>query len=818
MKHHRILLGITVTLLGTLAWAVTPGVWRQSSEGDFAKCERTNTVVDSHGDVTLARRIDILMSTDDAPPVISAVAFMDGAIYAASGVDGAIYRIADGECSSYAKLPSTIVTCLAPGDDVLLAGGGGEKAGLYALQPDGTVKKRFTDPSVKYIWTIVPGENESLYLATGPEAKVWRLSATDQAEVIFQAEATLAKNILCLAKTKDGKLLAGTDEKGLVFEIDPKAKTSRVVLDAGEKEISTILPDGAGGFYAATSDAAKASASKGKANGTKNGRAGTSETKPAESVPPVAPTTQPAEPAEPTTPETTPPAKSLLTRTPDEPTAPVAQDVHAQAAREDDGSVTITLPAGRKLPVLVQKGRRVVMIEDLTTGRVQAIPAEKVRVEHIPASLASQPPSATKPNGTPSSKARHITPPATGASGNAVYHVDAAGMRRTLFRRPATIQAMVRQGNRLILATGNEGRIYFVTLDGALSGEVIDTDAKQVTALTEGREGTLIFATSNVGSVGRIGRAYAPRGTLIRPPLDAKQIAQWGTLKLRGRAPEGTTLTVATRSGNLTPAQDATWSSWSKETPLQDGFVPMGAPAARFLQYRVTMTSTGRATPTLGAVQSIYQVANLAPAVSGVRVQATNLGKTPMKKEPTKVYRLVTIQASDPNHDTLQYKVQFRKAGTKVWVEVAKDLKKPKYRWDTRTVSDGEYELRVIADDSPSNPTASALTGERISEPFVVDNTPPRFDKLTVVVRGNAAVLHGSVTDALSRITSLQYSVDSATKWRTFLPADGICDSTHETFRAEVADLAPGAHQITVRALDVFGNIGYIGQAVTVRK
>ncbi|MBN1942813.1 MAG: hypothetical protein JW849_05905 [Phycisphaerae bacterium] len=821
MKHAWMILGSVVTLLAAAASGVTPGVWRQESQSDFAKAQRKNTVIDSHGDVTLARKIDVLLPSDQAPPVVSALAVVKDAIYAASGVNGEVLRLADGKSEVVATLPATIVTCLYARGDTLLAGGGGEQAGLYEINPDKTVKKLFDDPSVKYIWAVAPGPNESLYLATGPEAKLWRLAATGKSEMIFQADASLAKHLLCLAVRKDGMLLAGTDEKGLVFEIDPKAKTSRVVLDAEEKEISVLLPDGSGGFYAATSDAEKASARSQPHNGAKDGRADT----PGASS---APTTQPAVPAGPKDQPTEPPAqpstppsgmgKPVLTRVPQPAPAPAGRDIHAQASHAADGSVTITLPAGRNLPVLVRQGRRVVMIQDLTTGKVRAIPAENVRVKHSPASAADAPPSVTAAPTPPSPPARGATPPTPAGEGNAVYHVDAAGMIHPIFRRPGTIQAMVRRGNRLFLAAGDEGSVYFVTLDGTLSGEVVDTDAKQVTALAPGSDDALLFATSNAGSVGSIGTKPAEEGTLTSPPLDAKQIAQWGTLKLAGRAPDGSRLTVATRSGNLTPATDGVWSAWTKETPLQEGFTPIGAPAARFLQYRVTMTSRDLEEPVLESVETIYQVANLAPVVSGVRVTATNQPKPPAPKTPTELYRLVTIQAADPNKDKLKFKVQFRRDGSKVWITAAKNLKQPSYLWDTRTVGDGEYRLRVIASDEPSNTASDAMRSSRISEPVTVDNTPPRFEKFTVVVTEDRVVLHGEASDALTRIVSLQYSVDSATKWRTFLPADGICDSSREAFRAEVPRLSSGAHQITVRATDAFGNVGYASRSAAARK
>ena len=45
--------------------------------------------------------------------------------------------------------------------------------------------------------------------------------------------------------------------------------------------------------------------------------------------------------------------------------------------------------------------------------------------------------------------------------------------------------------------------------------------------------------------------------------------------------------------------------------------------------------------------------------------------------------------------------------------------------WDTTTVPNGRYVVRVTATDSPSNPESLALSSEKESDPFDVDNTPP---------------------------------------------------------------------------------------------
>jgi len=59
------------------------------------------------------------------------------------------------------------------------------------------------------------------------------------------------------------------------------------------------------------------------------------------------------------------------------------------------------------------------------------------------------------------------------------------------------------------------------------------------------------------------------------------------------------------------------------------------------------------------------------------------------------------------------------------WIELEDELSAASFEWDGKTVEDGRYELRVTACDYKSNTNATKLTGSRISEPVIVDNTGP---------------------------------------------------------------------------------------------
>ncbi|MFA6135494.1 MAG: hypothetical protein WC869_15890 [Phycisphaerae bacterium] len=748
-------------VLGGSLQAVSPVTWTQDSEAEFSGGEFKSTVLTSTGQVALSREISILMPSAADLPDISAVATDGKAVFAASAGSGAIYRMAslsDKKGKRWATLSGAIVTAMVWTDKGLLAGSGGQGAGLYAIDPAGKVSTRWSDPNVNYIWSILPGPEGKTYIGTGPEASVYSIDADGNATRLYK-DGKLAKNILSLAAGKDGLLYAGTDESGLVIEINTATKASRVVLDAEEKEISSLICDGAGGIFAATSDADKAGG-----DGEEPAGAAAMIAR----IRKAAPTSRPASPA---------------------PKSPPSEGESEDLADEEATPATHTATSA-------------------AAPRAKA-PKPTSAAARMRAALAKMRTTTTPP------EASDLEGP-----GNAVYYIRPDGLVRCIFRKPVTILAMMMLDKQLILGTGNSGSVYAVSPDGQEAAQLANTDAKQVTSLTTGPDGSILFGTANKGSLGKLGAGLAKSGTYISKVQDAQQICQWGTAQVRAKAPAGSEVTFATRSGNLAEADDETWSPWSAPMPVSEDFLQVASPNARFLQYRLAFSSTDKAAvPSVGGVEILYQMGNLPPVVSAVTVKPSasghDGGDSSDAATAPQPFRAVSFTATDVNNDTMVYKIEFRPVGSEQWIEIADKLDATNYSWDTRTVGDGVYELRVTASDSPSNPPASALSASQISAPVVADNTAPVVKLVQAKVDGRNAGITGSAQDASSRLTSIAYALDSQNEWVAVLPDGGICDSSSENFSFQLKDLKAGAHRIAIKVTDLYGNTGYATVSVT---
>jgi hypothetical protein len=266
---------------------------------------------------------------------------------------------------------------------------------------------------------------------------------------------------------------------------------------------------------------------------------------------------------------------------------------------------------------------------------------------------------------------------------------------------------------------------------------------------------------------------------------------------------------VASRSGNVKDVNDPTFSSWTELAEVT-GPVQMKCPLGRFCQYKLVLqTEDRRKSPLVREIAVADTVPNLAPRVESVsseRIESAD--KTGMFK--------ISYKAKDDNGDKLIYKIDFRKVGRENWIELKKELETDSFEWDGRTVEDGRYELRVTASDERSNTTTTKLTGSRITEPVVVDNTGPVIRKYSIESGEKAVVLKMQTSDQLSAIGKVDYTLDSNTEWIIAVPDDLVYDTTDEDFTIVIEQLNAGEHIIAVRVSDDVGNTTYKTFEVTV--
>jgi hypothetical protein len=153
----------------------------------------------------------------------------------------------------------------------------------------------------------------------------------------------------------------------------------------------------------------------------------------------------------------------------------------------------------------------------------------------------------------------------------------------------------------------------------------------------------------------------------------------------------------------------------------------------------------------------------------------------------------------------LQYDVFYRREGDTSWKPLKRSLWDPIVVWDTTSVPDGTYYVKVAASDAPSNAPATSLLGEFESVSFDIDNTPPVIEIQTATRTGARATVRFLVRDEQSPVQRVEYSLD-ASRWRVAYPVDGIPDSRREEFEVGLDD-TEAARSIIIRVTDGMNNV-----------
>jgi hypothetical protein len=170
--------------------------------------------------------------------------------------------------------------------------------------------------------------------------------------------------------------------------------------------------------------------------------------------------------------------------------------------------------------------------------------------------------------------------------------------------------------------------------------------------------------------------------------------------------------------------------------------------------------------------------------------------------------RTFSWQAEDPNGDELLFDVEYRAIGDERWRPLRSALSEPVFAWDTASVPNGRYVLRVVASDAPGNPPALALTGTRDCASFQVDNAPPTI-AAALDARGSKGI-RAIVRDDASPVRKLEVSVDAG-RWVEVHPADGVADSLEEVYDIPLPATEGGGSRIVVlKATDLLGNVATV--------
>jgi PQQ-like domain/Two component regulator propeller len=645
--------------------------------------------------------------------------------------------------------PAQIWSLAAAADGTLWAGTGGDGRviRLRPGQPEETVY-RATENNV----FAVAVSGDRVYAATGPDGRVYVIDASGTARPFFDPPE---KYIWALAVDPQGRLWVGAGSPAVVYRVDA-AGTSSVVYHPPASHVVCLAADAQGRMLAGTES----------------------------------------------------PGRLYRFDANDHPFVLLDSDLTELRGVSVAADGTVFASA-------VSRG-----------GDSQSASGETASVA---VTVESAAPPASSGSSTSASSSSSSTPRSV------VYRVNPDGTWESIWHTSDVIYDLAAFGDGGVLAaSGPDGRLYRIDRNRQVQ-LLTGVDAKQITrfAGVPRADGVPVaFATANPGRVIVTGGGVQSPATYLSAVHDTKSVSIWGIV--RWEATGGVAL--YTRSGN-TDTPDDSWSEWAGPYNTRAG-EPVRSPAARFVQWKAVLTQAASTpAPALTSVTLAYLARNGRPTVDSISVPPPGVvfqrpftaddgaiaglddavaaqrrppgdqgppTPAPGRRMYQKGLQTISWKADDADDDTLTYSLQYRREGEQTWHDLRTGLSDTIFVWDTTSVADGRYIVRVMASDAPSNAADRALIGERESDPIDIDNTPPA---ITTEVRRQAGAVRLAVEvhDAQSPIEKLEYSMDGG-PWQVVYPVDGLADSPDERYEIPVANEADIA-RIVLRATDALQNV-----------
>lgn len=673
------------------------------------------------------------------------------------------------------------------------------------------------ESSAPFLWTMISAPDGAVFVGSGNEGQIHRIDGAGKSTLFFDAEEL---EVHAIVAAPGGGIYAATSPDGKIYKVDASG-SGTVFFDPSDKYIWSLAVDRAGNLYAGTGD-------KGVIYkiGTDGRGAPFYQTK----------------------------ATHVMALAFD-------REGRLLAGTESPGRVFQIDASGKPFVLLDSPYNEIHTLRVDANGNIYAAAVSgRGGAANDRPSPAPDPSPAPPPIASVSTEVTSITviadasavsaapaPQAAsrgqqGLGAGAVYRIMPDGASDLLWqpREDVPYDLAFEAGGSVLVATGNEGKIYRLSGDPMQPTLVARALVQQVTTLLPDRGGRMLFSTSNPGKVLRLSAARADKGTYTSDVRDAQSVATWGAIKWQGQSPAGTTLEIGTRSGN-TRTPDETWSDWSK--PYGDAAgSPIVSPRARYLQWRAVLGATRDESPMVTSVTAAYLPRNTRPRVTTITIHPPGTvfqrpfptgdpeiagfeGDTPDRRAASlnpaggaltnspalgrRAYQkgLLTFvwRAEDDNRDELLYDVLYRREGDTSWKALKRALTDPILVWDTTSVPNGRYTMQVVVSDSPSNPPDAALTASMESTTFEVDNMPPIVNVTDVRRVGTRTTIVFDVRDTDSAVQKAEYSLDGD-RWQTIYPKDGIADSRAEQFEL-VLEGPTAARGVIIRATDALNNI-----------
>jgi large repetitive protein len=337
----------------------------------------------------------------------------------------------------------------------------------------------------------------------------------------------------------------------------------------------------------------------------------------------------------------------------------------------------------------------------------------------------------------------------------------------------------------------------------------------------KGYDGVAAIAVSGADVAGNVGTTTVSGGTFavgVNPPpapsISAPQnniVVGTSTIAVAGSLPRADTVAVLLVNG-------------------VDTYVASSSPSGAFAFANIRLSKSvnhGLNILSIAARDITGLMSEAVPLSVKYNVAPTVAIASPAEKAVVSAATLLTARTADENTDPLSFTYQIILAQSfdaaavatsskNEWDTIGDAVPSASFSWDSTDAEDGQYFLRIIADDGFVKVYSAPV-------PFSIYNTLPffRFEdgRKTLTNQSSVTIIGRAITPSAfsprSTVKTVEYSIDNGKKWKSIPPTSGA-GTPEARFSVPFTNLTEGTQSILWRVKDSRGFYGRTSHPVIV--
>lgn len=301
----------------------------------------------------------------------------------------------------------------------------------------------------------------------------------------------------------------------------------------------------------------------------------------------------------------------------------------------------------------------------------------------------------------------------------------------------------------------------------------------------------------------------------LTPILDTKGLSRIGSIQSslkKGR--------IYIKGGN-SEISDASWGKFLTQEQI------LNLDLARYYQIKVELLEEGES---LNSIFIGYKNVNRAPKIDKVKVHppgeiyvknVSQLGDRLVQEIHEKNrpfpelarsrdsdygqqiyylygFRMISYEVVDPDGDEVRVKIEIKPQGGNKYFVLGENIKEKYFVFDSRSIPDGYYTLKITASDEFNNPKEEAKEDSYLIDGFLIDNSPPSIE---VVEKGDE-YLKLKINDK-SGIKSIRASKNGG-GWEYLETAEKMYGYKEGTIKL---DIDKDILWLVIQVTDIFDNV-----------